>query len=213
MKIRKIKYRNHPILGNLELDLMNPNTGLPYETIVLAGENGTGKTSIISTLNTFLCLHSFKAFERIEYEAQGRNFAAVSTGSDQDDNFGFYNRVDLQTNVSTRVHSNYNNNREEIYRDLLDIRHYGCVYSKARADFSVKKITGTTSLEIDKDSYDDDNKEDFSSLKQLIIDLQYEDSISWQELTEAAPAHKANYDAFMQTAKMYRFRTAFGQLL
>ena len=209
MKIRKIKYRNHPILGNLELDLVNPNTGLPYDTIVLAGENGTGKTSILSTLNTFLCLHSFEPFERIEYEAEGRLFAVESTGNAQNDNYGFHRRIDLQSNVSTNIQANYNNNRESINQDQLDLRHYGCVYSKARADFAVKKITGTTSLEIDKDSYDDDAKEDFSSLKQLIIDLQYDDSITWQELTEASPTHTANYDAFMMTAKMYRFRSAF----
>lgn len=208
MKIRKIKYRNHPILKDLELDLVNPKTDRPYSTIVLAGENGTGKTSVLSTLNTFLCLRSFEPFERIEYEAQGRKFAAVSTGEAQNDNFGFYNRIDLQTNTSTRVLSSYNR-REDIKQDLFDLRHYGCVYSKARADFSVKKITGTTSLEIDKDSYDEDNKEDFSSLKQLIIDLQYEDSIIWQELTEAATKHNANYDAFLMTAKMSRFRAAF----
>lgn len=209
MKIRKIKFRQHPVLGNLELDLVNPHTDLPYDTIVLAGENGTGKTSVLSTLNTFLCLHTFEPFERIEYEAQGRKFAAVSTGNAHDDNMGFHNRIDLQTNANTIVRSNANNNREEIKRDLLDLRHYGCVYSKARADFSVRKISGTTSLEIDTESYDQDNKEDFSSLKQLIIDLQYDDSTKWQELTEASPTHQANYDAFMQTAKMYRFRTAF----
>ena len=191
------------------MDLVNPNTGLPYETIVLAGENGTGKTSILSTLNTFLCLHSFQPFERIEYEAGGKLFAAVSTGNAQNDNIGIHNRIDLQTNVNTTIHSNYNFNKDGIEQDQFDLRHYGCVYSKARADFSVKKITGTTSLEIDKESYDEDNKEDFSSLKQLIIDLQYDDSITWQEMTESSPAHTADYETFMITAKMYRFRRAF----
>lgn len=209
MKIRKIKYHQHPILGDLELDLVNPNTGLPYNTIVFAGENGTGKTTVLSTLNTFLCLHSFEPFERIEYEVDGRLFAVVSTGSGSDNKFGFHNRIDLQTNVSTNVHTNSNNNRDRISHDTLDLRHYGSVYSKARADFSVQKITGTTALEIDKEIYDEDNREDFSSLKQLIIDLQAVDSGRWQELTEADPAHHADYDAFLQTAKMHRFRTAF----
>lgn len=209
MKIRKIKYHQHPILGDLELDLVNPNTGLPYNTIVFAGENGTGKTTILSTLNTFLCLHSFEPFERIEYEAGNRLYAVVSTGSESDNKLGFHNRIDLQTNVSTNVHANSNNNRDRILQDALDLRHYGSVYSKARADFSVRKITGTTSLEVDKNSYDDDGQEDFSSLKQLIIDLQADDSGRWQELTEADPAHHADYNAFLQTAKMHRFRTAF----
>ncbi len=209
MKIKKIKYHHHPVLGDLELDLVNPNTQLPYNTIVFAGENGTGKTSILSSLNTFLCLHTFEYFERIEYEAQGENFAIVSTGNIHDDKMGFHTRVNLRTNASTNVYSNSNNNIDGIKQDQFDLRHYGCVYSKARADFAVRKITGTTSLEIDKESYDEDNKEDFSSLKQLIIDLQSEDSAKWQELTEVSPNHQADYDAFMQTAKMYRFRSAF----
>ena len=212
MKIRKIKFKNHPLLKDLELDLVNPDTDKPYTTIVLAGENGTGKTTIVSTLNTFLCRHTFEPFERIEYEVDGKKYAAVSTGNAMDDQFGFYNRIDLQTNATTSLRSNINNNPKQIQDDSLDIRHYGCVYSKARADFSVKKITGTTSLEIDNDSYDDDSKEDFSNLKQLIIDLQYDDNAKLQELVESLPTHSlstADYEAFSQTAKMYRFRTAF----
>ena len=209
MKIRKIKYNNHPVLGNLELDFVNSDTGLPYDTIVIAGENGTGKTTILSTLNNFLCLHSFEPFERIEYEVDNRLFAVVSTGNVHDDNLGFHKRIDLQTNMGVIIRTNSNNNIEGIQQDLLDLRHYGCVYSKARADFNVRKITGTTSLEIDKELYDEDNKEDFSSLKQLIIDLQYDDSTKWQELTEASPIHHADYDAFARIAKMSRFKTAF----
>lgn len=52
--IRKIKWNDHAILGNLELDFTKPD-GSVYNTIVLAGENGTGKTTILETLSTFLC--------------------------------------------------------------------------------------------------------------------------------------------------------------
>lgn len=30
MKIRKVKWANHPILGNLELNFINPTTNKPY---------------------------------------------------------------------------------------------------------------------------------------------------------------------------------------
>lgn len=43
MKIRKVKWANHPVLGNLELDFVNPLTNHPFSTIVFAGENGSGK--------------------------------------------------------------------------------------------------------------------------------------------------------------------------
>lgn len=49
MKIRKISIKDHPILGDLELDFTNQN-GNVYDTIVFAGENGCGKTTILSLL-------------------------------------------------------------------------------------------------------------------------------------------------------------------
>ena len=40
--IPRVKWRNHAVLGDLELDFTKAN-GTPYNTIVLAGENGTGR--------------------------------------------------------------------------------------------------------------------------------------------------------------------------
>ena len=51
--IKKIKWHNHAILGNLELDFTKPD-GTIYDTIVLAGENGTGKTTVLETLSNYL---------------------------------------------------------------------------------------------------------------------------------------------------------------
>lgn len=66
--IRKIKWNNHALLGNLELDFTKLN-GSVYNTIVLARENGTGKTTILETLSTFLNLGSIEAFDYIDYMA------------------------------------------------------------------------------------------------------------------------------------------------
>ena len=68
--IKKIKWHNHAILGNLELDFTKPD-GTIYDTIVLAGENGTGKTTVLETLSTFLNLGSIEPFEYINYIADG----------------------------------------------------------------------------------------------------------------------------------------------
>ena len=65
--ITKLKWKNHSILGNLELDFTN-TSGIPYNTVILAGENGTGKTTILETLATFLNLGTIKPFEYIEYK-------------------------------------------------------------------------------------------------------------------------------------------------
>lgn len=44
-KIRKIKFQEHPILRNLELDFCGKD-GKALDTIIFSGENGTGKSTI-----------------------------------------------------------------------------------------------------------------------------------------------------------------------
>lgn len=48
MKIRRIKFQNHPVLGDLDLDFFDPAAGSAANVVVLAGENGTGKTLILN---------------------------------------------------------------------------------------------------------------------------------------------------------------------
>ncbi len=52
--IRKVKWNNYKSLGDLELNFINPSTGLPFNTIDIAGENGTGKTTVLESLATNL---------------------------------------------------------------------------------------------------------------------------------------------------------------
>ena len=48
MYISRINIRNHPILGNIDIDLLNKETGKPFSTIVFVGENGCGKTTLLN---------------------------------------------------------------------------------------------------------------------------------------------------------------------
>ena len=48
-KIKNISFSNHPVLGNLSLDFCNSN-GSAVDTIIMAGENGTGKSTILQEL-------------------------------------------------------------------------------------------------------------------------------------------------------------------
>lgn len=36
MKLKRVKWDSHPILGDLELDFNNKETNIPYDTIVIA---------------------------------------------------------------------------------------------------------------------------------------------------------------------------------
>jgi len=50
MYLSKLKIRGHPILGNIELDLINPRSKEAYSIIAFVGENGCGKTTILNEL-------------------------------------------------------------------------------------------------------------------------------------------------------------------
>ncbi len=64
--IKKLKWKNYLSLGNLELDFSKTD-GTVYNTIVLAGENGTGKTTILETLSSYLDRRSLAPFEYVDY--------------------------------------------------------------------------------------------------------------------------------------------------
>lgn len=49
MKIRKIEFVNHPILGSIIFDFTD-KVGKTVDTIIIAGENGVGKTVLLDTL-------------------------------------------------------------------------------------------------------------------------------------------------------------------
>ena len=54
--IKKLEWNNDSVLGDLKLDFSKPDGSL-YETVIFAGENGTGKTE--NFICGFLRAYSF----------------------------------------------------------------------------------------------------------------------------------------------------------
>jgi len=210
MLVKRIKWNNHPVLGNLELDLVNPTTGQPFKTIVFAGENGTGKSTILETLSTFLNRGSFEPFEFIDYSAGGNDLKAVRADNSPHPNF--YD-VLSENGHRTPIRSDRNNNPQTIEHNQMDIRSYGCVFSKARADYKTQGIPGTTTKTLDVEKYDNDNEDDFTSLKQLIVDIQNQDNAAYAELNQGLGNAAQTWEAYFPTSKIYRFKNAFDTFL
>ena len=211
MKIRKVKWANHPILGNLELDLVNPATNKPYSTVVLAGENGTGKTTILETLNTFLSIGSFEPFDAIEYEVEEKRYIltpATIPGS----NKTFFTRYDVENDSSENINTDKVNRPNSIQSDDKDPRSYDSVFSRPRADYKTNKIESVKTNELDKNKYDSDNDDNFTSLKQLIVDVQNQDNEQYRDINDKRnqqgqlPMSTADFEPI---SKIYRFKSAF----
>lgn len=202
--IKKIKWKNHAILGSLELDFTKTD-GTPYNTIILAGENGTGKTTILETLSTFLNLDSIEPFDYIKYEVNSETY--LVTPAELNANLGFHLRKNSNDGSETNVYNARYNNRENIELDLADLRHYGVTYSKARSGFNTNPIQSTTTKQLDFEKYEDDSKEDFTSIKQLIIDIDAQDSSEWMRISKSK--EDISFEEFNEKSKMKRFEKAF----
>ena len=202
--IRTIEWNNDIVLGDLKLDFQKED-GTIYNTVVFAGENGSGKTSILESLSDFLNLGSIIPLKKIEYDTNGNTF--IITCDEQHPEYGWHKRTNKSTGVSRQITSNKTANKDLINEDLEDIRHYGCIYSKARSGFNTKPIKSSTTQQIDVDKYDDDKSDDFTSIKQLIVDIKGQDNSAWDKI--GAKGESISYQEFRTTSKIYRFEKAF----
>ncbi|QNS42585.1 AAA family ATPase [Chryseobacterium manosquense] len=203
MRIRKVKWDNHPILKDLELSFVkNDNTA--YESIIIAGENGVGKTSILQTISTFLNKGTFEFFDFIEYEVDGKIYLALPTTGDRK---SFFRIKDDDEIINVNTDKNHLN--ATIDNDSKNIRFHGSVFSKARADFKTEKISHTTTKELDTDKYDIDESDNFTQLKQLIVDIENQDNSEYSNLNRNLGPNPKTWDDFYNTSKMFRFTNAF----
>ncbi len=215
MKIKKVKWKDHPILWNLELDLTNSHTWEPYSTIIFAWENGTWKSTILETISTFLNGLTFEYFEYIEYTCAWENLKAlpfeVPTTGNPENYKDFYeilqedwNKIQIQTSKTSK--------NSEMDNNPLNIRYAWCVYSKARADYKTEPIKSTSTENIDTEKNDLDEKEDFTSLKQLLIDIQSQDDRDYASKNRELSSQwndEIKWEDFYITSKTSRFRESF----
>lgn len=204
MKIRKIKYNNHPILGDLELDFVNPTTNKAFDTIVLIGENGTGKTTILTTISDYMNSISIQPFEYIEYDADGHQYhiEPIDGGVPC-----FHKRKVIGSDVEEKIQSSISYNQHQMYGDKKDLRSYASVFSKARADYQVQKIGSISTKTLDTEMRERDDRDDYTSLKQLFVDIDNQDSKDFKNKSRGGQV--VLWETFFPTSRIYRFAHAF----
>ena len=210
--ITRIKWKNHNVLGNLELDFTKED-GTPYNTIVLAGENGVGKTTILDTLATFLSGGAITPFDYIMYVI---NTVKLRLYYDNDGNdfhkVGFHKRHNINTGEVVVINRNKYNDYEWMMNDQLDIRSYGVAYSRARSGFKTNQVKTTTTMQLDDAKSNIDDDEDFTKIKQLIIDITAQDNSEYFSLAKKKKGkNEEDYETFIKNSRIYRFENAFNK--
>ena len=103
------------------------------------------------------------------------------------------------------------NNSRQLETNTQDPRHYGCAISKARANYKTDKIKHTTTSNLDDNKYSNDNDDNFTSLKQMFVDIVSQDEHDYTVINEGkSQAETITVAQFrLNHSKQYRFVRAF----
>lgn len=230
MRLRKIALENHPILTNLNLDFTDEENK-SVETLILAGENGTGKTSVLDLLYEFsmINLSNDKRDERrsFEIELSAKELEIISKNENYKHFFnnGFANGIFI-VEFDFNIINNWNqikvsfhdsdNNEKTVTGDFFhqpEIKQIiRVVYSDVEINYTSKQLKSVTAKDLDENipgSFKSDGNL-ATDITQLLIDIQSLDS---QEFAQWAKQNIGNaVDETKIDTRIKRFTTAFDSI-
>lgn len=131
----------------------------------------------------------------------------ISKSPHEDPQYGYHMRTNDNTGEKKVIRSGRRIHEESIGNDVEDIRHYGCAYSKARSGFPTQAVKSSTTQQLDAQKYEADDINDFTSVKQLLVDIDAQDNAEWMRITKTR--NPTPYEEFKHASKGYRFENAF----
>lgn len=230
MRLRKIRLYNDPVLGNFDLDLTD-NEGNTVNTVILAGENGSGKSyllNVIFDLSLITIVNRSTGDQRkYEIELFGDEILLLKKNIDFKDHFanGLLNNR-LVIFIDYRIKDNWNQVKitgESQNGTSLDIPGHlfenannrkiiKTIFSDVEINFTPKEIRTVTSKNVDSDttSSERSNNNIATEITQLLIDVQ---SIDALEFAEWARQNSGKIiDDEKLDPRIKRFTTAFNYM-
>lgn len=195
-KIRKITFREHPILNNLSLDFCD-SEGKAVDTVIFAGENGTGKSTILNALYQ-ISNHSVNFQCSLEIEREGII-----------DNLEYYFRPSGSSSYDVYVRDNHGS---DVYYSVVKQRYpFSGVYSDVDINFHSQSISSVTSLELDTNTGSRRSGNDLpKQINQLLIDIQALDDAEVARKLREEPTK--GYNEVQVDERMPRFTSAFARM-
>lgn len=193
LKLKSIKFKNHPILKNLELNFCDVN-GNAVDTVIIAGENGSGKSSVLNFLYDFasghvateakITLEINNTMHCLEYYYQGNH---------------------IMMRDSSHLHA------FPLSGDSMKKYEFSGIFSDVDINFKAGDLSSVTSMALDSSSTSRRSTTDLpKQIKQLLIDVQ---AIDDAELSHAMRENPTKTKAELHVAeRIPRFTNAFARM-
>lgn len=201
----KITFNKHKILGDLSLDFLKSDSA-PYRTVVFAGENGSGKTSIMKSLSTFMSGKSVMDFSSIVFEKDNKKYVISPPTKKEEIEFGHsyglhYVTVDNHVVMNMSIDESRKNN-------MVDLRLQGFAFSAAKSGFSRESVSTIGSKNLDVSNKVNDLEGSQSDIKSLFVDLNSKDANEWLNISKNNIGISFN-EFELNRSRMSRFKHAF----
>jgi len=225
MKVRKISFENHPILGNLALDFTDKNSNT-VNTIILAGENGVGKSLLLNTIYEFSNIKFHPLPSKLgKYSLLGEDEKAIFEIELYSDEFLIAYQYESPQNyrelhIWEITFSKENGRTVSKSKILSQIPHpiitthltgnsLRTIFSDAEVNFSQNEVSVVTSQNIDRENIKNErsNNNSAKNIAQLLVDIQSLDAL---ELSEWAKNNVGNpIQENIIDKRVKRFTSAF----
>jgi energy-coupling factor transporter ATP-binding protein EcfA2 len=185
MRICSVRWYDHPVIGDFTINFLKKADGTPYDTIVLAGENGSGKTTVLDGLFRYFSDYPLHASvnvpvadtdARIEIEIYLNEADGIKDTSGNSIHKA-KSRAHLNDNPSMNTQY-YKYDGSEVTVNNIPQTAAHAIYSQAAINFNVKNIRATTDIALDKaDIRSDKSSDDLATeITQLFLDIDKDDS-------------------------------------
>ncbi|MGI8282679.1 AAA family ATPase [Bacillus mycoides] len=231
MYIKSINFVNHEIYDDLKFNFCDSN-GKPFKTIILAGENGTGKSTLLNVIFNFITspLPTKQSNGKTIFVFQLSENDILSIKGNEDFESivrGYELGNELSVTVDNSITHNWDAIKASISRkngeQPLEIPGYflgrpevknifKSIFSDVDVNYTAQSVNSTTSLEIDMpDSYVAKSTANLAQeITQLLIDIEALDNGDFAEWADQHP--NAQVFEGIRDIRMKRFKNAFNSI-